>query len=294
MDVKKFLDLMADVVAKSLAPFAKRIEELEAREPQRGENGEPGAKGLDGEKGGAGEKGDPGMPGKDGRDGVDGKDGMPGEKGDRGAPGADGKDGTAGRDGVDGNAGMPGKDGEDAPPSAPGEKGNDGAPGADGKEGAAGRDGKDGKDGAAGRDGVDGKSITVEDVAPWLERWLDASFSKWALAAERRVYELGEKAVAAMPKPKDGKDGFSADDIEIVGRSLRFKRGGQIIKDVTLDFPIWRGVFDEMETYEAHDMVTFGGSVWIATEGDRTKRPGFEGGAWKLAVKKGRDGRGAP
>lgn len=291
MDVKKFLDLMADVVAKSLAPFTKRIEELEAREPQRGENGEPGAKGLDGENGGAGEKGDPGMPGKDGRDGVDGKDGERGQKGDDGAPGADGKDGAAGRDGVDGKDGMPGKDGQDAPPSAPGEKGNDGAPGVDGKEGVAGRDGKDGKDGAQG---VDGKSIAVEDVAPWLERWLDASFSKWALAAERRVYELGEKAVAAMPKPKDGKDGFSADDVEIVGRSLRLKRGGQVIKDVTLDFPIWRGVFDEMETYEAHDMVTLGGSVWIAIEGDRAKRPGFEGSAWKLAVKKGRDGRGAP
>jgi hypothetical protein len=144
-----------------------------------------------------------------------------------------------------------------------------------------------------GKDGIDGKSLTVADASTWFDQWLDANFSKWALAAERRVYELGERAVEKMPAPVNGKDGLSADDIEIVGRSMLLKRDGNVIKSVTLDFPIWRGVFDDAEAYDAHDMVTYGGSVWIGTEGDRSKRPGFEGAAWKLAVKKGRDGRDA-
>lgn len=291
MELKKFLDLMADVVAKSLAPLAKRIDAIEVRTPERGEKGEPGVKGADG-VGYQGNQGEPGMPGKDGRDGVDGKNGADGKDGVDGKDGETGKDGQAagpGVDGKDGAQGVPGKDGVDGQHGSRGDDGAAGAPGVDGKDGAPGVNGVDGKDGKDGRDGMDGKSLTVADVGDWLE----ANFSKWALSAERRVYELGEKAVAAMPKPRDGVDGLSADDIEIVGRSLRFKRAGKVIKEATLDFPMWRGVYDDAETYDAHDMVTFGGSVWIATEGDGTKRPGNEGSAWRLAVKKGRDGRDA-
>jgi hypothetical protein len=254
MDVKKFLDLMADVVAKSLAPFAKRIEELEAREPQRGENGEPGSTGLDGEKGGAGEKGDPGMPGKDGRDGVDGKDGAPGEKGDDGAPGVDGKDGAAGRDGVDGKDGMPGKDGQD------------------------------------------GKSIMLDDVLVAMEAKDEARFAKWALSVERRVYDAAEKAISNMPKPKDGKDGLTFENfrLEDGGRVqvLVDARGSEVNRQKTQAM-IYRGVFDADVTYEIGDGVTFGGSLWIAVKDEGIRGNPGTVDAWKLAVKKGRDGRGA-
>lgn len=294
MNADIFMDAIADVLAKALGPIVKKIAALEKRQPERGEKGDPGAKGTDG-VGYQGNQGDPGVAGKDGRDGIHGKDGANGKDGVDGKDGSMGKDGPQGRDGIDGkdglqgNAGKDGIDGLQGARGADGDDGDDGAPGADGKDGAAGVNGEDGVDGKDGRDGMDGKSLTVADVGDWLE----ANFSKWALGAERRVYELGEKAVAAMPKPRDGVDGLSADDIEIVGRSLRFKRAGKVIKEATLDFPMWRGVYDDAETYDAHDMVTFGGSVWIATEGDGTKRPGNEGSAWRLAVKKGRDGRDA-
>jgi hypothetical protein len=290
--IKKLMDSVFETLDSVLDPLVDRIGALEKRQPEPGEKGDAGEKGADG-VGYQGNQGEPGVPGKDGRDGIDGKDGANGKDGVDGKDGATGKDGPPGRDGIDGKDGLEGnagKDGVDGQQGARGADGDDGAPGADGRDGAAGVNGIDGKDGKDGRDGMDGKSLTVADVGDWLE----ANFSKWALAAERRVYELGEKAVAAMPKPRDGVDGLSADDIEIVGRSMRLKRAGKVIKEATLDFPMWRGVYDDAETYEAHDMVTFGGSVWIATEGDRTKRPGFEGSAWKLAVKKGRDGRGAP
>lgn len=320
---KKLLDLMAEVLSRSTAPILDRIDVLEKRQPERGEKGEPGTKGLDGEKGAAGERGEPGIAGKDGRDAVDGKDGAPGrdgESGQRGVDGAAGKDGAPGRDGVDGKDGLAGAAGVDGKAGLPGERGadgkdgaaglngkegapgrdgvdgihgkdggagKDGAPGVDGKEGVAGRAGVDGMHGKDGRDGVDGKSLTVEDVTDWL----DAHFSKWALDAERRVYELGEKAVAAMPRPKDGADGLRVDDFELVGRMLTLKHGANPLKTVRIGFPIYKGVYEQDESYEPDDMVTFGGSVWVA--GAETKsKPGTDD-TWKLAVKKGRDGRDA-
>lgn len=288
MDLKKFVDLVADVVAKSISPFAKRLATVEARQPERGEQGEAGTKGVDGEKGVAGERGEPGLAGKDGRDGVDGKDGAPGRDGDageRGADGAAGKDGAPGRDGVDGKAGLDGAagaDGEDGLPGDRGADGKDGAAGVDGKDGAAGRDGVDGKDGA------DGAALTVADVVDWLE----ANFAKWALAAERRVYDTAEKAVAAMPRAKDGVDGVRVEDFELVGRMLTLKHGDKVLKQVRLAFPVYHGVYEPDTTYDADDMVTFGGSVWVAGA-ETMSKPGTEGSPWKLAVKKGRDGRDA-
>lgn len=170
----------------------------------------------------------------------------------------------------------------------PGEAGKDGERGADGKDGRDGVDGKDGMPGKDGRDGdrgVDGKSLSVDDVLGWL----DGNFSKWALGAERRVYELGEKAVAAMPRPKDGADGLRVEDLELVGRTLYLRNAGAEIKSIALPIPMYRGVFDERETYDAHDMVTWGGSVWAATASTKAK-PGSDD-TWRLAVKKGRDGK---
>lgn len=358
MELKKFLDLMADVVAKSLAPFVKRIEAIESRQPEKGDKGDAGDSATAEQLDALVEKAVSPL-----RKSIDDAlAAIPAPK--------DGKDGTSIviEDVEPLLTTMFAKFAEatddrlqrvvrEAAANIPKPK--------DGKDGAsviveqveqmvktlvdawsARADEtlatlakeiassipmpKDGKDGLSvtleqvveqlmpkhldlvrdelrdirvkaieivqaipvprdGKDGLDGKPLTLADVADWL----DGNFAKWALPAERRVFELGEKAVAAMPKPRDGVDGLSADDIEIVGRSLRFKRAGKVIKEATLDFPMWRGVYDDAETYDAHDMVTFGGSVWIATEGDGTKRPGNEGSAWRLAVKKGRDGRDA-
>lgn len=327
--IKQLLDLVRDYVKDTFTPLTTRIDALEKRQPERGEKGEPGTKGIDGEKGSAGDRGEPGLDGKDGYNGVDGKDGAPGRDGERGADGADGapgkdgapgrdgvdgkdglaaaaagvdgkdgvpgergvdgKEGAAGRDGVDGKDGAPGRDGVDGKDGAPGERGadgKDGAAGVDGKEGQPGRDAVDGKDGAPG---ADGKSLTIDDVS----QWLDANFAKWALAVERRVFDAAEKAIAAMPVPKDGVDGLRVEDLQLVGRTLQLKSGDQVLKSIVLPMPVYRGVFDDGETYDVHDMVTFGGSVWVAVSGEGIRgKPGTVD-AWKLAVKKGRDGRDA-
>jgi hypothetical protein len=54
----------------------------------------------------------------------------------------------------------------------------------------------------------------------------------------------------------------------------------------------YRGVFSTTETYARHNSVTHHGSIFVA-ERDAPGMPGVDGTGWRLAVKKGRDGRNA-
>ena len=56
-------------------------------------------------------------------------------------------------------------------------------------------------------------------------------------------------------------------------------------------FPVYRDVFKVSEKYEASDMVTSGGSVWMALKDNPEGKPGDVGADWKLVVKRGRDGK---
>lgn len=175
---------------------------------------------------------------------------------------------------------------------------------------------KDGMDGANGKDAdpefikeqvataiaaiplpADGKSVTIEDVEPILE----VAVSRWALDFERRAHDVLQTAVERLPKPKDGEkgdpgnDGFGID--EFVQRGDRtvvaiYKRGDETIEQ-EFKFPavIDRGVFKLGSDYEQGDGVTYGGSFWIAQK-DTGDIPG-NSDAWRLAVKRGRDGKDA-
>lgn len=109
-------------------------------------------------------------------------------------------------------------------------------------------------------------------------------------AVERQVKELFD----AWPKPKDGVDGLGFDDLEAVydgerGVTLRMVRGERI-KEFTFTMPVVidRGVWKE-QNYQPGDGVTWGGSFWIAQEPTAEKPDSGKG--WRLAVKKGRDGK---
>lgn len=52
----------------------------------------------------------------------------------------------------------------------------------------------------------------------------------------------------------------------------------------------WKGVWDHETDYVQHNLVTEGGSVWVATRDSKGAPPGHSD-AWKLCVKKGRDAR---
>jgi hypothetical protein len=109
-------------------------------------------------------------------------------------------------------------------------------------------------------------------------------------AVERSIAD----AVAAIPKPSDGRDGFGFDDLEFEhdgerGFTLKFVRGDQV-KSFGFRVPvtIYRDVWRE-GAYEKGDAVTWGGSLWIAQK-DTDAKPD-SGDGWRLAVKRGRDAK---
>jgi integrin beta 3 len=305
MDLKSFADTImrhvADYVRPAIDELSKRIDAIPA--------GKDGINGVDGKNGADG------RDGKDGRDGIDGKDGAPGErgekgeKGERGETGEKGDKGDKGEKGDTGEAGPAGKrgeKGEKGDTGEPGAKGERGEPGPAGERGEKGERGIDGKDGRDGRDGIDGKSVMLEDVR---RMWLDM-YSKeqagWALDFERRAQDLLHQFMSRIEKPKDGKDGrdgidgrdgLGFDDFEV---QYDGKRSFTLVftqadrqKEFTFKVPVLLecGVHKQGATYERGDGVTFQGSYWIAQR-ETTAKPG-EDDSWRLAVKKGRDGKDA-
>jgi hypothetical protein len=246
--------------------------------------------------------------------------------GERGPPGERGKDGDPGKPGEQGPSGEsikgdPGKDGtsvtpEDVLPALTAElhKAISAIPiPLDGKDG---RDGVDGKSVTVdellptikqwfdalprpkdGKDGVDGKSITIDDVSGLME----SSLAKWALDFERRGMDLIQRCIDRIEKPKngekgkDGIDGVGFDDLEVVhdgARTFTLKfTHGERVKEFRFKVPVLleQGIYSAGRSYEKGDGVTFGGSYWIA-QTDTTLKPG-ENSDWRLAVKKGRDGK---
>lgn len=163
------------------------------------------------------------------------------------------------------------------------------------------------------KDGSPGQSVTVEDLAP-------------VIAAEV------QKTVAVIPAPKDGlglagalidragqlvvtltngetkalgpvvggkgDDGLGFDDLSVEydgerGFSLVFAKGeAERVFSFELPMMIDRGVFADGKEYRAGDTVTFGGSIWIAQKSQPDGKPGLSED-WRLAVKKGRNAKGA-
>ena len=116
---------------------------------------------------------------------------------------------------------------------------------------------------------------------------------------------IGEKGADGEPGPRGapgedgapGRDGFGFDDmseeLDADGRTIihRYRRGDQVKEfrhtfAVVLDRGVWRD-----GTYQRGDGVTWAGSFWIAQE-DTTDKPD-SGKGWRLAVKRGRDGKNA-
>jgi integrin beta 3 len=154
---------------------------------------------------------------------------------------------------------MPGRDGER------GEKGDAGRDGVDGRDGQRGEKGDRGGDGQPGRDGKDGAPGPRGEPGP-----------------------IGQK----------GDPGFGLDDFDLeveLGEDLRTLsftlRSPLRTVTKSVEFPtvLDRGVYRSGMQAKQGDGVTFGGQFWIAqraTEG----RPG-ETPDWRLAVKRGRDGK---
>lgn len=167
-----------------------------------------------------------------------------------------------------------------------GDKGDQGEKGDHGLQGDRGLAGEPGPAGPVGPPGEPGKSVTMAEVRDFLSFGLAA----WQLEAERVFRDRIDAYIASLPKPRDGVDGLNVDAIAVdwERRVFQFKRGEEVVHELFVPFPKHVGVWRDGE-YEIGLMVTFGGSVWTATETTKSK-PGTDG-TWLLSVKKGRDGR---
>lgn len=191
------------------------------------------------------------------------------------------------------------KDGKDG---APGEKGADGAPGRDGidgqngKDGADGRDGKDGTPGLNGKDGVDVMDVVIDREGNAVFTMSDGRMKNVGLVVGKDG-EPGRDGRDGAPgiNGKDGADGVGFDDMSCEIRDdgvyLVWEKG-ELVKEARIPIPMDRGIYKQGQTYRAGDGVTWGGSFWIAQE-ETAEKPD-SGKGWRLAVKKGRDGKDAP
>ena len=165
-------------------------------------------------------------------------------------------------------------------PGPPGEKGEPGAPGEKGEPGA---DGQDGKDGLNGKDAA-GIADVLKDNGELVVVLQDGT-------VRRTGIRDGEKG-------KDGRDGFNLEDfdVEVVDErtfALKFQRDDAVHKyEITIPAMIDAGVYKEGLEYVRGDAVTWGGSLWVAQKATGAK-PDTPDSGWRLAVKRGRDGKDA-
>ena len=167
--------------------------------------------------------------------------------------------------------------------------------------------------------GQDGASITLDDVAPMIAAEIERVVSalpapkdgKDAANIVEALKDSGELVLTLQDgrlirtgirdgeKGQDGRDGFGFDDMDACVLDddrtieLSFRRGEEE-KCFTFKWPVPvdRGVYKAGEAYEHGDAVTWGGSLWIAQRQTDAK-PDTPDSGWRLAVKKGRDGKDA-
>jgi hypothetical protein len=158
-------------------------------------------------------------------------------------------------------------------------------------KGDPGEPGKDGEDGAPGIDGSDGRG--VKDLL------LDREGNLIATMDDGATKNLGPVCGKDGEPGKDGRDGFKLEDFDVRvlddDRTVEFAFKSETHEHIaTLKWPtvLDRGVFKAGETYDAGDAVTWGGSLWIAQRQTDAK-PDTADSGFRLAVKRGRDGKDA-
>lgn len=253
--------------------------------PKDGSAGPQGEPGLPGVKGDAGPPGEKGEPGHRGEKGDAGEKGDSGEKGDRGEKGDTGERGAPGEPGPAGQKGEPGPNGEQGP------QGKDGPPGLPGEPG---RDGRDGQKGEPGRDALQIDILPAIDPARSYPRSTYAQFGGGIVRSTRTTDPIPDGGLLTDAGWSFIVRGISMLDMRQIDErnfefSALFNDGTVEKKCFTIPAQIYRGVHSEGKPYERGDTVTWAGSLWHC-ETPTDERPG-EGGAWRLAVKRGRDGK---
>lgn len=244
-----------------------------------------------------------------------GKDGAPGLNGKDGAPGLNGKDGAPGERGESGVRGEKGETGDAGPQGERGEKGEAGDRGEMGPAGQKGADGTDGDRGAQGEKGADGVSIHADTVRLMVDEVVRAAVAQIPSAKDgepgksidpQEVVRMVDAEVARQfeelapfIKGEPGAPGLSPDDLEFEYTDektmvVRLKRAGMqmVERSAPLPVPMDCGIYVRGKAYRKGDIVTYGGSAFIA-QCDTKAEIGGEVASkdWRLLVQRGRDAR---
>lgn len=265
-------------VADAKAPLLERLDALERRAPEKGEQGpvgEPGQRGQDGP---------PGSPGRDGKD-CD-MDAVMARVDEVLAGLPVPKDGADGRDGAD--ADMEALKSHCADLIAAIPQPTNGRDGRDGDAGPAGERGADGKDGRDGSDGVGLAGAMIGRAGDLV-----------VTLTNGEVKSLGPVVGTNGSDGKDGERGPEGFSLRHFDTEFRHADKTLVLKfeaDDTLEtheifIPYLRdmGVWKEGAAYLEGDGVTWGGSLWTAQKDTAAKPDGSDD--WRLAVKRGRDGK---
>lgn len=265
---RRILDAVRGYVSRSIAPLAQRLAALEAREipaPATLEAAPLDPAAIEAAVAAAVQKLPPGPKGEKGDPGEKGEAGPAGAAGERGEKGEKGDAGPAGDRGAKGEKGDPGE-------TIPGPKGDKGDPG---------------EPGASGRDAFAIDVLPAIDAAKRYPRgtWARHAKGLWRAVGDTDGMRGWECVVAGVA---DVSISLTAERLMQVRCVL--SDGSEASIEVTLQHPIDRGVYRDAEKYLKGDGVTYSGSFWIAQVDEPADKPGVSA-QWRLAVKKGRDGK---
>lgn len=199
------------------------------------------------------------------------------------------------------------------PPAKPGE---DGAPGKDGEDGAPGKNGdsvsleeikslvseavatalalvpaaKNGEPGLDGEPGRDGADI---DILPAINP--EKTYPRGTYATHSGGLWRSHSVTDGMRGWECIVDGLKAVRVEQADDRqflVNVERASGLVETTQFAMPVVldKGVYRQNEKYSKGDGVTFGGSFWIARKDSPLGKPGTTDD-WRLAVKKGRDGK---
>ena len=176
--------------------------------------------------------------------------------------------------------------------------GKDGAPGPQGEKGLDGKDGTDGIDGRDGRDGVDGKDALQLEILDGIDtnkryqRGTYASYKGGLIRAFRATDPLTDAGLekAGWSVVIKGIAEVTVDatnDLRTFGIAVRYTDDSTLMKTFAIPVVLDKGVWKQGK-YQHGDSVTWDG-IWIAQE-DTEDKPGTSK-AWRLALRRGRDGK---
>lgn len=153
-------------------------------------------------------------------------------------------------------------------------------------------------DGEDGRDGRDAIELQIEPEIDSTKRYPRGTWARHAgglvravcdtrpldnCDLERAGWEVVVDGVKAIQIEQSGERGFRV----VAERTSGQKSALDCAMPVLLD----RGRYSDEKSYEPGDVVDWSGSMWIAQEASNGIEPRPEVKAWRLSVRRGRDGK---